>query len=100
MAWRILPRLLSVQPIGSWCLNFRFSGSGLSTIKRTDSDRDARSPRGEILFPLKTWIALAATVRFSDMPRMRSVYISAVRAFSIEGLEIDAPRGILSQAIN
>src|SRR6516162_9973829 len=49
-----------LRPSGSGCWNGRFSGSTRSTSRRMWRLREARSPRGPILLPLKKWIVEAA----------------------------------------
>ena len=55
------------------------------------------SPRGLILLPVKKLTVVAGTVRVPVWPSTRSLYRAAVRLFSIDGQEIAAPRGMLSQ---
>src|SRR5262249_18596404 len=69
---RISARRFSVHPIGSGCLNARFSGSARSTSRRTVRLRDARSPRGPILLPENKWMDEAAVQTISLTPSLRS----------------------------
>jgi hypothetical protein len=72
-ARRISPRRSVVQLIGSTWLKDRFSGSARFADRRVTRERDAISPRGPILFPVKHIIEVAGTVRDSVTPKTRSV---------------------------
>src|ERR1700691_5936017 len=92
----MLPRWAIVHAMGSACVNFRFSGSGLSQLKRAVRLRLAISPRGDMLLPVNMLTVVDGTVRVPVSPSTRSEYTAAVRLFSMDGHEIVEPRGILS----